>query len=236
MRKFILITALFTTTFVGVVHAHQVDRFSASIQYDAGDIPSDADCKNDDPKSWYCDYPIVERYSSIPIAHPPSNEDAIRHLMMVTEIDNIQADDLLLVEGNIQVSNKEYGTVEFTCRVNLTTDSTGAGGLNTVIQPEAGLNVSPQLYHYRDENGVVRLPIYRDPTGSAADVTHDLFAGMHHYTLNFSATHKVTSGEVTNGQRFVGLVCYAQGSKQTEQGDRLVVDTNGHMSVLRMRP
>lgn len=145
------------------------------------------------------------RYSYLEVYdYPRQAISPVRVCVMEVFIPNCLGNDILVVNGEVEVTNDLPYAVEVCRRVSLET-STG-GILGPIITPEAGENVTPQMW----ENSI--------------------FPGQHHMLIPFSGLYVVTNP----GNYFVSLVMYAGGSSYTQLGDRLNIEqSTNHINVLR---
>lgn len=153
----------------------------------------------------------IERYSYLEVRdYPRQAREPIRRALAETYLLEVEAGDILWIEGMIEVTNDLCYAVECGWKL-IYSRSTGEVIGDAIISPELGYNVSPQV----------------DPNGNT-------FHGMHHGVVPFSGSFVIK--ENATG-RYVTLVVYAGGSSYTGIDDRLKVEERyGHMSVLRFRP
>ena len=148
------------------------------------------------------------RYSSLEVVDYPRQGSPTRVCVMEIPIQNPMAGEILFVSGEVEVTNDLPYAVEICRRLSWETGTGGTSG--TIITPEAGENVSPQVWDGKT------------------------FPGQHHMLVPFSGIFSVPSNEEL---RYISLVMYAGGSSYTEPGDRVLVQTTyGHMSVIRFSP
>lgn len=126
--------------------------------------------------------------------------------------DNL-AGDIIVVMGHFEVTNALDHAVEVARRVTL---ETGTGGIDgTLISPDAGENVTPQ--------------IARNEQTRAIQVWH----GQHHMLIPFCGVYTFTEDAAL---RYVSVGAYAGGSSYTKPGQWLTVEqTTNHLEVLRFR-
>jgi hypothetical protein len=173
----------------------------------------------------------VERYADFPVKDYPRQQAAPTRLpVMQTLIPTVAAGDILMVQGALQVTNDLTYSVELGCKLIYSGNSGEVEGSHLIMK-EHGFNATPQLAQLT-AGGQVYQPVWRraaNPTGG--DLINGTFMGEHHAIFPFNATFVVPSA-ATN--RYVTLVCYAGGSSETGADDRLLIDKNGSMSVVRL--
>lgn len=149
----------------------------------------------------------LTRYTALEIIDYPRMGEPRRVSVLEVPIARCMPGDVLVVSGHVEVTNDLDYSVEVCRRVSL--ESGVGGNSGPLISPEAGENVTPQVWR------------------------REVFPGQHHMLIPFSGVLRVHE-EV--GPVFVAVVMYAGGSSLTNTGDFLKVEqSTNHLDVLRFR-
>ena len=126
----------------------------------------------------------------------------------VMVMEDVRAGEVLWISGEVELSNELDYSIEVCRRLSW---ETGSGGITgEIITPEAGTNITPQVWQGQT------------------------WPGQHHGLIPFSGVYVVPFDA---SLRYVSLTMFAGGSSYTEPGDTITVDVNwGHLSVIRMSP
>jgi hypothetical protein len=148
------------------------------------------------------------RYSELLVIDYPRMGSAQRVCVMEVALEDLKAGEVLWITGEVELTNELDYAVEVCRRLSW---ETGTGGISgEIITPEAGTNITPQVW------------------------LGETFPGQHHGLIPFSGVYVVPSDA---SLRYVSLVMYAGGTSYTKDGDIITVNVNwGHLSVIRLSP
>lgn len=142
----------------------------------------------------------VEHYG-----HPGFAANPVRKCIMEIKIPNTKAGDIYSILGQFQVTHELQYAVEIARK--LTWEHSTGGISGKIILPEAGHNVSPQVWQGQT------------------------FPGMHHGCFSF-CSHFQMPYSIDHG--FISLVVYAGGSSYTKLGDMVSVDSYGQITAVKI--